>query len=473
MTKNYDIIIVGGGLAGLTQGILLAQEGFSIACIDAQSLQTQLAKGYDTRTTAISWGSRNVLRKAGIWAAFDNEANAGAKDLGDNIVPIAQSDAPKKTEESAAEHQSCPILDIKILDGDSPFTLSFLSQEVEGRAFGWIVDNRDLREALCNKAAELKNFHHITGQTVTGYDVENDECVSVTLNNGDNLSAKLLLGCDGRNSKTREFMKIGSWGHSYGQSAIVCCVTHENAHNNVAVEHFLPQGPFASLPMMAGADGQHRSSVVWSMDAGAAKSYLQCPDDVFTAHLNRLYQGRFGDVKLASKRAAWPLGINMAYSYIGKRMALMAEAAHGIHPIAGQGLNLSLRDCAALTEILCEARDHGETDWGMPEILRKYQKNRRMDNVMMGIATEGFNGLFSNNMKLPKAFRKIGLRLLDRLPKTKRFFMTQAMGTAGHVPDMVKGGLGKEPPSQTDQSQQQPQSQSQSHLHSKSKSERV
>lgn len=415
-TTHYDVAIVGGGLAGLTQALLLAHDGFRVACIDAERPVTQLDRGYDTRTTAISWGSRNVLRKAGVWDVME-------------------------------DGKACPILDIRILDGDSSFVLPFLSRDVEGREFGWIVDNFDLRLAL-HEAAAAATLTHITGAAVTGF-VRDDGAVHITLRTGATLSAPLVLGCDGRNSKTRDFMKIGTWGHDYGQIALVCIAQHEAPHNNVAVEHFLPDGPFASLPMTDDADGNHRSAIVWSLHGADARIWLDCDEAAFNERLNGLYvaaagaAGRplFGKSRLVGTRAGWPLNIKMAYSYTAPRMALMAEAAHGIHPIAGQGLNLSLRDTAEMTAILTRARTRGETDFGAPHILATYQRRRRLDNTMMGLAMEGFNALFSNDVGPIRAARRAGLRLVARLPRFKRFFMTQAMGTVGHVPDMVKDDL--------------------------------
>jgi 2-octaprenyl-6-methoxyphenol hydroxylase len=407
---SYDVAIVGGGLSGLSQSLLLAQEGFRVLCVDREAPASQLTKGYDTRTTAISWGSRNVLWRAGVWQEM--------------------------------EERSCPIRDIKILDGDSPFALSFLSQEVEGREFGWIVNNHDLRCVLHERAAGQENLDHITGDAVTMFHVKQDG-VKIETSKGQSYDAQLVLGCDGRKSFTREFMGIGTWGRDYEQTAIVCIVDHEHPHEFTAVEHFLPEGPFASLPMLDDNGGQTRSAVVWSIHGGDASQFLKCDEETFNAHLEGLYKGRFGKVSLSGARAGWPLNIVMAYEYTRPRMAIMAEAAHGIHPIAGQGLNISLRDCAAMTEILVKARANGVADCGSAQILRDYQKSRRMDNTMMGLAMEGFNGLFSNDRPLLKFARKTGLRLINRLPKAKRFFMTQAMGTVGHVPEMVKSGYGE------------------------------
>lgn len=404
--KTYDVIIVGGGLSGLSQAILLAKNGFDVACVDREKPITQLKRQYDTRTTAISWGSRNVLREAGVWQEMEGLA--------------------------------CPIEDIRIKDGDARFVLTFLSEEVEGKEFGWIVDNYDLRMALHNTAQTHENLTHITGDGVVDF-VTSDDHVSATLESGEVLRGKLVIGCDGRASKTREKMGIGTWGHNYDQLAVVCLVKHEKPHNNVAVEHFLPAGPFASLPMLDDEDGAHRSAVVWSVSGESGRRWIECDEGLFNKKMNGLYGGLFGEVELTGTRAGWPLNIVMAYSYIKPRMMLMAEAAHGIHPIAGQGLNLSLRDVAALTEILVEAREQGQNDWGAEEILKTYQKSRRLDNTMMGVAMEGFNRLFSNSSVVLGAARKVGLRIVSRFPKFKRFFMTQAMGTVGHVPEMVRG----------------------------------
>jgi 2-octaprenyl-6-methoxyphenol hydroxylase len=405
MSKKYDVAVIGGGLSGLCQALLLAQEDIAVVCIDKDASLLQLERNFDTRTTAISWGSRNVLKRIGVWPLIEDKA--------------------------------CPINDIKIKDGSSPFVLSFLSEEVENKDFGWIFDNYDLRLALHKRAAEQDNLVHETGVEVETFHVKHSH-VEVIAGNEKTYDASLAIGCDGRKSKMREFMNIGTWGHEYGQTAIVCLVTHEKPHNNIAIEHFLPEGPFASLPMTDDEQGRSRSAIVWSIHGSDSAKYLHSDEAVFNAHINRLYDGVFGEAKLSGKRAGWPLNIVMAYDYIRPRMVIMAEAAHGIHPIAGQGLNLSLRDCAAMTEILIKAKAAGQKDFGDYGLLKEYQKARRIDNTLMGLAMEGFNQIFSNNKKVPRIFRRTGLRIISRIPAFKKFFMTQAMGTAGFAPEMVK-----------------------------------
>lgn len=405
MSITYDVAVIGGGLSGLCQALLLAQEGISVVCLDKDESLLQLERDFDTRTTAISWGSRNVLRRIGVWQLLEDKA--------------------------------CPINDIKIKDGQSPFVLSFLSEEVENKDFGWIIDNYDLRMALHKCAEKQENLTHETGALVDMFHVKQTH-VEVVTSDKRVFSAALAIGCDGRKSKMREFMNIGTWGHDYNQTAIVCLVTHERPHDNVAIEHFLSEGPFASLPMTDDEQGRPRSAIVWSIHGGEAREYLDCSEEVFNAHINRLYDGIFGEAKLSGRRAGWPLNIVMAYEYIRPRMVIMAEAAHGIHPIAGQGLNLSLRDCAAMTEILSRAKANGQSDMGHQALLKEYQKARRIDNTLMGLAMEGFNTLFSNDKHMPRIFRRTGLRIISRIPKFKRFFMTQAMGTAGFAPDMIK-----------------------------------
>ncbi|PCI01028.1 MAG: ubiquinone biosynthesis protein [Alphaproteobacteria bacterium] len=397
----YDIAIIGGGLAGLSLAILLGKQGWRVACIDRDDIQKQTGASYDIRTTAISYGSRNVLRHAGIWQDMEERAQ--------------------------------PIKDILILDEDSPIDLEFKTTDIEAEAFGWIVDNRDLRETLIRHVQGHENITHLTGESATAFDHSDANTVTVTLANKETLSAKLIVGADGRNSFTREFMQIGTWEHDYNQNAIVCLINHEKPHHGVALEHFRSQGPFAVLPFTDDADGNHQSAVVWSVERADSEKWLNCSDDVFNAALQTRCGTRFGNITSIGSRAAWPLTLKKAYSYIGNRMCLVAEAAHGIHPIAGQGLNMSLRDIAALTENLKDTKDPGDAS-----ILKAYQANRRGDNFGMAIATDGLNGLFGSDISPIRAMRRFGLHAVSKLPFAKKFFMKQAMGAGGHLPDLVR-----------------------------------
>lgn len=399
-SSTYDIAITGGGLAGLSLAILLGQQGRQVVCIDREKADTQTDKNYDIRTTAISWGSRNLLINAGIWQDLEQRAE--------------------------------PIQDIVILDEDSPVELVFHNDEIEADAFGWIVDNRDLRQTLMAHVAKNKNITHMTGTGVKGFNTESTS-VTVALDNGETLSAALVVGADGRNSVTREAMGIGTWSRDYHQSAVVCLIEHDKPHNGVALEHFRAAGPFAVLPFLDDDQGSHHSAVVWTVPTEEAQGWVQCSEDVFNAAIQTRCEDRYGLIKVKGSRAAWPLSLKKAYSYIAPRMVLVAEAAHGIHPIAGQGLNMSLRDIAALVTCLEGVDDVGDTN-----ILKAYQSQRRADNLGMAVATDGLNGLFGHSLPPIRAARRFGLHAVSRLPFAKKFFMRQAMGALGHLPQLIR-----------------------------------
>lgn len=407
-TRDFDVVIIGGGLSGLTLACLLAPSGMRIACVDQQDPKTlSLA---DTRTTAISAGSRKILESAGIWG-----------DL---------------------EKKSCPILDIEIRDGNgSPVLLDFLSDEIKGQAFGWIAENRDLRAAMARRLKSFKNITHMAPAKLAGFEVAEDQA-RVSLSGGQILSAQLVIGADGRASDMRKIMGVDTRAWDYRQQAIVCIVRHEHAHNHRAVEHFWPEGPFAILPMTDDPDQKaalkHRSAVVFTQhgQAGhgktghgktAKKSLMEFTDHQFEAALAARFPGTYGAIELAGKRASYPLGFVHAASYIAPRAALVADAAHGIHPIAGQGLNLGFRDVSALASLLSDEFKAGR-DIGAQTLLQNYERQRRIDNMAMAAFTDGLVRLFSNDILPIKALRRAGLRAVSKLPAAKRFFMRKAMG---------------------------------------------
>jgi 2-octaprenyl-6-methoxyphenol hydroxylase len=397
MTKvsgDQKICIIGGGLGGLSMAALLGQSGFDVICIDAEPLTKQLSKDFDGRTTAVSYGSRAVLERAGVWAGLSKA--------------------------------STPIHTIDILDGDSASTMTFDATEINAEAFGWIVENSDLRHALIKRVQHLKTVTHMTGVAVRDLQFHED-FVQVILNDGQSIKVALVIGADGRKSLVRDMMRVGTWGRMYHQTAIVCLVTHEKPHNNLAVEHFRREGPFALLPYTNAQDGKYRSALVWSVHGGDAQKWIDCDTVVFNAALQERAGDRFGKIEVAGRREAWPLNLVKSYSYVKPRAVLVAEAAHGMHPIAGQGLNMTLRDIDALGDILTiaktEARDIGHID-----VLKAYQRARRMDNLAMCMATDGLTLLFSNDFLPVTMLRRAGLSAVKRLPFAKRFFMHQAMG---------------------------------------------
>lgn len=403
---HFDVIVVGGGHAGCTLACLLAAHNIRVACIDQDDPAHTLQQNFDGRTMAVSLGSRRVIDAAGVWDLLDGD--------------------------------TCPILDIEITDTGAPTLLRFLAQDAQAEAFGWIVENRRLRAALYQKISSLKNARHIAPARVQDFDVrEND--VQVVLHDGRKLTAALVIGADGRKSFTREWMGIATRGWSYRQRGIACIVNHDNPHGNVAVEDFRSEGPFAILPMADDTNGRHRSSIVWTEHCKENDSCLYWDEKTFNTALAERFPLSYGNVRLAGKKFSYPLSLAHAQKYIGPRMALVADAAHGIHPIAGQGLNLGLRDIAVLAELLTAAKKSGE-DCGSERLLRDYERARRFDNMAMAAATDALNKLFSNDLAALRLIRKLGLRAIQKIPVAQRFLMKQAMGVSGRMPTLVRTG---------------------------------
>lgn len=403
---DYSAAIIGGGLAGMTLACLLGRAGVSTLCIDRAS--DNAGPEYDLRTTAVSYGSQQILEQAGIWSNLPADP--------------------------------CPINNIEIFDGHSPMLLNFLSDEVEGNAFGWIVLNSDLRAAMRATLSTFDSVIYLPETRATLSSVNQDRTILALERTGEeplpikkDVSAALLIGADGRASTVRDWMGVRTRQRNYNQRAVICTVAHEHPHENKAVEHFWPQGPFAVLPMADGSaapdgkKGEHRSSVVFTEHGPEERSLMKMSDEAFELALANKFPARYGDIEVRGKRACYPLGLIHASDYIAPRMALVADAAHGIHPIAGQGLNLGFRDVDTLAKLVNTAYSAG-TDIGAPKILQAYQRARRIDNTAMVAVTDGLNRLFSNNIMPVRVARKIGLRAVAKLPIAKRFFMRQAMG---------------------------------------------
>ena len=389
--NNYDVIIVGGGLAGLSLSCMLGNAGLKTAVIDAAD--PNKAMSGDERTTAISYGSSKILEQAGIWNALENKG--------------------------------CPIRNIKILDGQSSVLLNFLSEEVENKAFGTILLNSDIRAELKRAVLENENVELIAPAHVSDFKL-NDESVSVILSDSRELTANLAIGADGRNSFMRDWMGVETRQFSYNQRAIVCIAAHENPHENVAVEHFWAQGPFAILPMIDDENGKHRSSIVFTEHGPKSRSLMTLSREGFETALREKFPQSYGRVDMLGDRNAYSLGLVHARQYIAPRMALIADAAHGIHPIAGQGLNLGFRDVKEMANLVLHANENGQ-DIGNSELLETYQRRRRPDNMAMVAFTDGLVRLFSNNAPPLRFARRLGLKAVSKIPMAKRFFMKHAM----------------------------------------------
>lgn len=392
--QDFDVVLIGGGLAGMAMACILGRQKIRVAVIDKDDPCASLQAQYDGRTTAISSGSHSVLERAGVW---------------DTLA-----------------HHGCPIRDIHITDNGSPVLLEFLSRDVGAQAFGWIFENRILRQALLRRAQGLPSVALIAPAEVR--DIKAQEDYATVMSAQGDISCSLIIGADGRQSFVRERAGIETRSWPYRQRAIVCTVVHENPHDCIAVEDFRSEGPFAILPMADDTKGRHRSSIVWTEQERAANSSaLHWDEDMFTAALNARFPARYGAVTAEGKRFSYPLGLIHAYRYTAPRIALIADAAHGIHPIAGQGLNLGYRDVAALSNLLITAQDAGG-DMGARALLLAYQRARRADAITMAGATDMLNTLFGLSSPPVRTARIMGLKAVQAIAPARRFFMRQAMG---------------------------------------------
>jgi len=398
-----DMVIGGAGFAGLALAIALRQalgDSFTVTVADPAlaSLQSK-----DPRASAIAAAARRLFEAIEVWPAVAHEAQ--------------------------------PILDMVVTDSKlehamRPTYLTFGGEVEEGEAFAHMIENRLLVDALVDKAKALGI--DLRAGAVTGFD-NMPNAIDVDLSGGETISARLLVGADGARSQIREQAGIATHGWNYDQSAIVCTVAHERDHDGRAEEHFLPAGPFAILPLTG-----KRSSIVWTETAREAERIVALPDGEFHAELEKRFGLKLGDLQVVGARRAFPLGLFTARSFIGERLALIGDAAHIIHPIAGQGLNMGLRDVAALAEAVADAARLG-LDIGAPDVLERYQRWRRFDTMTMGAATDGLNRLFSNNSDVLRLARDVGLGLVERMPALKRIFIREAAGFTGEVPKLLKG----------------------------------
>ena len=398
-TERFDIAIVGGGMVGLTLALGLEGVGARVAVIERASLDDMAEASFDGRGSAIAAGSQRILDGTGLWELLQEDAE--------------------------------PILEIRVADGASQLFLHYDHREVGEGPLGWIVENAHIRRAFA-QAVALSDVIVFENTALADARFE-ARSTMLKLVDGRTVNAMLAIAADGRQSALRALAGIDVVRWSYPQTGIVCAVTHEAPHHGIAHEHFLPSGPFAILPMT-----RNRSSIVWTERNDLAPAILELDDDDFSAELKRRFGDFLGDVRVGPQRWAYPLSVLHARDYVAPRVAAVGDAAHAIHPIAGQGFNLGLRDVAALAEIIVDRLRLG-LDPGDTEALMRYQKWRKPDNMMMIAATDSLNRLFSNDVAPVRMARDTGLALVNQLPPLKRVLMRHAMGLVGDLPRLTRG----------------------------------
>jgi 2-octaprenyl-6-methoxyphenol hydroxylase len=396
----YDVCIVGAGPVGGALACRLAVAGLRVAVIDRAALPPMEHPDFDGRAYAIAAGSRRLLEESGLWDA----------------LPLPTG----------------PIEQIRVSDGAvgrpaSPLHLHFDVHDVKepGGALGWMVEARSFRVAVnarLHAHGNLDVFAPADAAVTAG-----QEASQIRLSTGESFTARLVVAAEGRDSPLRRQAGIPVQRWPYHQNGIVCAIAHEHPHERIALEHFLPAGPFAQLPMAASETEPNLSAIVWTERTADAPRFMALDDATFGREIARRLGGHLGAIRPVGRRWVYPLSAMYVHRITAPRLALAGDAAHGIHPIAGQGLNLGLRDAIALADLLIAAHASGE-DPGSPALLARYQRTRRVDVISMLIATDGLDRLFSTNFPPIRLLRDVGIAAVHRMPRLKRAFMRQAMG---------------------------------------------
>jgi 2-octaprenyl-6-methoxyphenol hydroxylase len=406
-TPRFDVVISGASFGGLALACGLSRAlglDFKIALIDRVAQSTAAPKA-DSRASALSAASKRMLEVLDVWPL---------------VADVAQ-----------------PVTGIEITDstletGVRPVLLTYDNVTGDGEPATYIVPNSALQAALRRRVESSSSLELITPAEAMDF-ASNESGIEVTLADGRAIAASLLVAAEGRRSRLREAAGIKVVGWSYPQIGIVVTVHHDRPHGGRAVQHFLPSGPFAILPLTG-----NRSCITWTEDAVEAKRILALDDADFLAEVDKRFGGKLGALSLDGPRQSWPLEMHLARRYVGPRFALIGDAAHGVHPIAGQGLNLAFRDVAALVEVLSDAIRLG-FDAGDAQALVRYERWRRFDSTISAATFDGLNRLFSSDRALVRSGREFGLGLVDRMPMLKRFFVGEAAGLTGELPRLLKG----------------------------------
>jgi len=399
-TIETDIAVMGGSLTGLTAAIGLAELGLDVTVIDIMPADAQTDAGFDGRSTAIAYASCQMLNALGIWQ---------------HLADVAQ-----------------PILEIRVSDGPSLMHLHFDHETLGEGPLGNMVENRHVREGLFKRLGDFENISFLAPAKVANIE-RTSSAATLTLEDGHRIQSRLLLGIDGRNSQARKDANISTRTLGYGQKGIVCSIAHEFSHGGIAHERFLPAGPFAILPLTG-----NRSSLVWTEKEHLADTVMSLSERAFQAEVQRRVGEFLGKVDIIGGRWCYPLTLQYAEAYTSERMALMGDAAHAIHPIAGQGLNMGLRDVAAFLEVIADSI-HVGLDIGSAQTLDRYEEWRRFDNSTLIGVTDILNRLFSNDITPIRQARDLGLNIVNAVPPVKNFFMSHARGTVGELPRLLRG----------------------------------
>jgi 2-octaprenyl-6-methoxyphenol hydroxylase len=405
MKQDADIIIVGGGLNGPALALALAGGGLHVTVVDARPAPARAATGFDGRAYSLALASKRLLSVIGVWPQ-----------IADRVQPILQIKA-------SDGHAGA---------GAAPFFLHFDHAEIEEGPMGFMAEDRHLYAAFLAAMQAEPNINLLSGEAVTAQTTA-AAGVSVTLASGRVLTARLLVGCDGRRSDTARRAGIARTGWAYGQTALVTAVSHDLPHHGIAHQFFMPQGPLAILPLP-----ENRCSIVWSETDARAAQIRSLADDDYLNALRPRFGDFLGEIRLAGTRFTYPLNLTLANHFVAPRLALVGDAAHGVHPIAGQGLNLGLRDVGALAQVVIEAQRRGE-DIGAINVLERYQQWRRFDTTTLALGMDGVNRLFSNDNPLLRLGRDLGMGAVNALPALRRRFIRTAAGLEGDTPRLLQG----------------------------------
>ncbi len=413
--KDYNIVIAGGGFVGLALARALsfsAAGALRLAVIDQYPLPDNFEvndkrRPFDGRASAISAASKEMLQVLGVWSR-----------VAEHVQPITHIEIT----DSSLEQVLRPVL------------LSFDGDIKQGEPASYMVENRHLLGALAASVHADDTISYLAPERVTNFTANNYD-VTIDLADSSSLSAKLLVAADGRKSALRKTAGIKTVGWSYPQTGIVTTVEHEKPHGGRAMQHFLPAGPFAILPLKG-----NRASLVWTEEKEKGRAIMAMDDEAFLQELTLRFGHKLGGLELAGPRGAFPLDMHIARSFVANRFALIGDAAHGVHPIAGMGLNIGLRDVAALTQVVIESMRLG-LDVGCGSCLEHYERWRRFDSAFSAVVMDGLNRLFSNDSAPLRALRDFGLGVVDRFPGLKQFFVQEAAGISGEVPRLLRGEL--------------------------------